>query len=132
MEVLECPICMDNISTMILAPCSHSFCESCCEKIMAGSQICYECRQEVVFIVKNRILLRLWEAYNNIIVINDPNNNNNNNNNNNGITDIKVKMMTGRCNHIYTKGNKKGEQCHINVDMNNRFCSSHKNLVCNK
>ena len=46
-DVLQCPICCDEITTPKTLPCQHSFCRKCLERLVktsAGSLLCPLCR----------------------------------------------------------------------------------------
>lgn len=119
MEIVECVVCMENQSIMILAPCGHSLCEECAQRLILNSQNCPECRQDVVFVVKNYLLIKLIELYSA-------------NSTPSTIQNVNKSGSNNICNHVYLRGQNKGNKCGTKISVDTNFCSKHKKLVCNK
>ena len=54
-EALECKICFDDESCIVLLPCGHgSLCEGCAKDLVTATKECYICRTEIELIAKIR------------------------------------------------------------------------------
>ena len=54
-ESLECKICFDDESCIVLLPCGHgSLCEGCAKDLVTATKECYICRTEIELIAKIR------------------------------------------------------------------------------
>lgn len=63
-ELVLCPICMQPIYKCIaLMPCLHNFCMACYSDWMLKKGDCPVCRQQVSYIVKNRPMEAIIEAF---------------------------------------------------------------------
>ena len=124
MEIAECSICMDNLATMILAPCGHSLCEKCATTLHLTSEQCSECRQEIVFIVKNYLLIKILETY----FLNSSNKTISNN----AISINNSSANQNICDHIFIRGKRVGTRCTSKSQKDVNFCREHIKLVCNK
>ena len=52
----ECVVCIDALSTVVLAPCGHKcLCETCAERIEVG-ELCPLCRKKVAMKLANFVV----------------------------------------------------------------------------